>query len=300
MIVHHCPPYTNGWDSDGYAGDMDTRNYLVPLYEQYGVDLVIAGHTHDYERGILNGVHYVITGGGGSGLDHKVNDFQHIHIYNAIYHYIQMDISKNNIVYEVFDTLGNIVDDTLFSKGPDEILNNVSLPGDTLKPGEITSITWNTENTNGNAEVRLYSDNKNYTLINEVDITKKEFSWNISKDLENGKYIIKIKQDYLESSSAEFILDDGGLTSNYINYKNIHLFDIHNIDNRNIMLTLPSNYKTEISFFDLRGKNIYSIKRQFNSGNNVINLSRNIFPNGIIIVKAKYGNKTIKKQILLK
>jgi hypothetical protein len=37
----------------------------VPLFERYGVDLVLAGHDHNYQRfAPRNGVTYVVHGGG--------------------------------------------------------------------------------------------------------------------------------------------------------------------------------------------------------------------------------------------
>ena len=35
---------------------------------EHGVDLVISGHYHSYQRGSLDGVAYTIIGGGGSNL----------------------------------------------------------------------------------------------------------------------------------------------------------------------------------------------------------------------------------------
>jgi hypothetical protein len=49
-------------------GTYGYRQNLVPLLEQYNVDICFSGHTHEYERGYLNDVFYVITGGG-SWLD---------------------------------------------------------------------------------------------------------------------------------------------------------------------------------------------------------------------------------------
>ena len=53
-VLHH-PPYTRGsHDSDNRldsAGRMAmVREHLVPVLEQYGVDMVISGHSHGYER----------------------------------------------------------------------------------------------------------------------------------------------------------------------------------------------------------------------------------------------------------
>ncbi|MBN1854156.1 MAG: metallophosphoesterase [Pirellulales bacterium] len=60
----HVPPYCERW----IDGNSTFRENLVPLAEQYGVDVIVSGHTHEYERGELNNVHYVITGQG-SWLD---------------------------------------------------------------------------------------------------------------------------------------------------------------------------------------------------------------------------------------
>ena len=41
----------------------------VPLFERYGVQLVLSGHDHNYERFVArNGVTYVVHGGGAAGL----------------------------------------------------------------------------------------------------------------------------------------------------------------------------------------------------------------------------------------
>ena len=43
--MHH-PAYSCG----GYLGDARVRNRLVPVFEQREVDLVLAGHDHNYQR----------------------------------------------------------------------------------------------------------------------------------------------------------------------------------------------------------------------------------------------------------
>ena len=41
------------------------RADYVPLFERYGVALVLTGHTHVYERSEHNGIHYVVGGPAG-------------------------------------------------------------------------------------------------------------------------------------------------------------------------------------------------------------------------------------------
>ncbi len=63
FISYHHPAYCELWDA--WAGEQNVRDYLLPLFEKYSVDMVLNGHTHGYERGILNGIYYIISGGGG-------------------------------------------------------------------------------------------------------------------------------------------------------------------------------------------------------------------------------------------
>lgn len=60
VAVHH-PPY-----SAGYQGSAkDVRAEFTPLFERYGVQLVLSGHEHDYQRTEeINGVTYVVSGAG--------------------------------------------------------------------------------------------------------------------------------------------------------------------------------------------------------------------------------------------
>ena len=55
--------------SSSFHGDTEKmQQYLQPLFEKYGVQLVFAGHDHCYERLIIRGINYVVTGGGGAFL----------------------------------------------------------------------------------------------------------------------------------------------------------------------------------------------------------------------------------------
>jgi 3',5'-cyclic AMP phosphodiesterase CpdA len=59
VLVHH-PPF-----SAGYQGsDLATRRAFTPLFERHGVQLVVSGHDHDYQRSHpVGGVTYLVTGG---------------------------------------------------------------------------------------------------------------------------------------------------------------------------------------------------------------------------------------------
>jgi acid phosphatase len=64
IVVFHHPPYTCG----GHFGSATVQRAWVPLFERYGVRLVLSGHDHNYQRFSRNGVTYVVHGGGGARL----------------------------------------------------------------------------------------------------------------------------------------------------------------------------------------------------------------------------------------
>lgn len=101
FLFIHVPPYSELW----IDGSQELRDRLVPLLEAHRVDICFSGHTHNYERGWKNGVHYVISGGG-SWLDHGepvVKDWPHVFIggknpvgdfpFGLVHHYMRIDVT---------------------------------------------------------------------------------------------------------------------------------------------------------------------------------------------------------------
>jgi hypothetical protein len=59
----HHPPYSKGsHDSDDEGRMSEMRSLFVPLLEEHGVDLVLTGHSHAYERSHLIAGHYGRSG----------------------------------------------------------------------------------------------------------------------------------------------------------------------------------------------------------------------------------------------
>lgn len=114
FLYFHHPPYCEFWPA--WDGDPVVRQHLMPIFEEYEVDMVLNGHTHAYEKGKLNGVTYVISGGGGGGLDVFARDFEHISISEGVHHYSRIDIDGLELVFEAIDLNGNQVDRFVLNK----------------------------------------------------------------------------------------------------------------------------------------------------------------------------------------
>lgn len=62
IAIWHHPPYSKGsHDSDSDAQLTQMRERFLPVMEAYGVDLVLTGHSHSYERSVLLDGHYGLS-----------------------------------------------------------------------------------------------------------------------------------------------------------------------------------------------------------------------------------------------
>ncbi len=72
VAAFHHPPYSSG----GRGSSVEVREVLEPLFVKYGVDLVLTGHDHHYERTVpLDGVTYVVSGAGSKLREAGASDF---------------------------------------------------------------------------------------------------------------------------------------------------------------------------------------------------------------------------------
>lgn len=113
LVAFHQAPYSNSSASsmpDQIYGNEGIRRFWVPLFQQYDVDSVISGHYHSYQRGELNGIQYLITGGGGSTLLIQEFDVWDWLTLNLTYQYTLMIREGNELRWETYDLDENLID----------------------------------------------------------------------------------------------------------------------------------------------------------------------------------------------
>ena len=74
---------------------------------------MLNGHSHCYQRGELNGVKYVISGGAGASRLDKKRHSKSPNIDTEIYknQYVRFDIREDTVVYKAIDIEGEIIDE---------------------------------------------------------------------------------------------------------------------------------------------------------------------------------------------
>lgn len=146
IVFTHNPPYTKGSHDSDVEGDLIIiRNNFVPLIESKGVDLFLAGHSHNYERSYLlqgnailqndpsvysktgsdAGTVYVVSGcgakSGGGPLDHPLMAYSQ----GGLNGCSVFDVSHDELRGYFLGRFGNAIDHFVIRKGADGRRPNV-------------------------------------------------------------------------------------------------------------------------------------------------------------------------------
>lgn len=121
VAFFHHPPYSSGYGISSHSSDEELRRLLAPLFERYGVDLVLTGHDHHYERthpirsGEVDeetpGTVYVVTGGGGGRLELRGLDRTwYAAVSRLTYHFVTLRVKGDEMLLEAVDREGERID----------------------------------------------------------------------------------------------------------------------------------------------------------------------------------------------
>jgi predicted phosphodiesterase len=104
-------PYSTG---NHKADEKGLRQSIVPLFESHNVDVVFTGHDHNYERSEVNGITYVVTGGGGAPLRDqdpaKVGSYNTSLLYVKAHHFCIIYRNGGRVMVDVWSKDVELID----------------------------------------------------------------------------------------------------------------------------------------------------------------------------------------------
>ncbi len=104
IVVMHHPPYTSG-----LRGAVEWMRWP---FKEWGVDAVLCGHDHYYERLIVDGLVYIINGAGGGGLyDFGIPVEGSKKRFNGDYGALLVTVDEADLFFQFFTPSGNLVDE---------------------------------------------------------------------------------------------------------------------------------------------------------------------------------------------
>ncbi|KAI3654571.1 hypothetical protein MP228_000625 [Amoeboaphelidium protococcarum] len=124
IALIHIPPYLEFWEHDAWFEKKESmwgqfvRDKYMPLMKENGLDIVISGHQHNYERTSkrVNGTYYFIIGGAGGELENTEKDGGRVNNFNMYdfkffgHFYCMMDVYNGSILWRAIDSESRVVD----------------------------------------------------------------------------------------------------------------------------------------------------------------------------------------------
>lgn len=112
IVAMHHPAYSAGW----HGPTWDVRLNWVPLFEQHDVDLVLAGHDHDYQRmSPMNGVQYIVSGGG--SRIRPTDEAEFTEYAASVLHYLDITVWEDRLEVTAVSSEGPFDHVTITSNG---------------------------------------------------------------------------------------------------------------------------------------------------------------------------------------
>ena len=151
IAFFHHPPYPTGFHRDDPLCALARRD-LAPLLERRGVQLVLSGHEHGYERSFpLRGdqavtaggsTTYLVTAGGGGALQ-ELGSLPQVAVAIAAWHYLRADVSGAAMSIRAVDGAGSIIDQVTLAPQPVVSVGGIVSVGDystLIAPGSLAAI----------------------------------------------------------------------------------------------------------------------------------------------------------------
>ncbi|OGS21964.1 MAG: hypothetical protein A3J83_00895 [Elusimicrobia bacterium RIFOXYA2_FULL_40_6] len=128
----------------GKPKNTNLEKYWVPLFKKYGVDTVYCSGAHLYEHTVIDGIHYVISGGGGAEMqsNYATGDTTNV-IYE--FHHCKVSVNPPVLKSEAINVNGNVLDSFILvsnfaEKGSENSNSSLGLSGNSNSSERIEII----------------------------------------------------------------------------------------------------------------------------------------------------------------
>jgi Calcineurin-like phosphoesterase/IPT/TIG domain len=144
IVYFHYPPFATGQNTNDIQSQW-VRQYVVPILERHGVQVVFNGHEHSYQRNYAIrkstkvdpgiGTNYFTTGGGGAFLYDAVQTGL-VEVAKREYHYVRADVQATRITFRSIKMDGTTLDTLTIAPTP-VFSDDPKLTPVTMSPGPV-------------------------------------------------------------------------------------------------------------------------------------------------------------------
>jgi acid phosphatase type 7 len=113
VVVIHDGPFASGLHGDN---DKMQSAAIPQLFREHHVDFVLEGHDHIYERGVSDGMRYIVSGGAGAPLYPIKHQRPTARKLESAYHYVLLDFARDKGTLTTKRVDGSVLEKVGFSK----------------------------------------------------------------------------------------------------------------------------------------------------------------------------------------
>ena len=116
IVFGHHPMYTNSLR----GAQQWVREAFANIITRHKVDIVLAGHEHQYERFRIAGVNYIVSGGGGGQLTRFFGRSQALK-QATVHHFLSFEVTARKLDMKAIDISGNEIETLHLTKQGDDV-----------------------------------------------------------------------------------------------------------------------------------------------------------------------------------
>ena len=116
VCFFHHPPYSS---AKAHGSDPQLREVVEPIFIKYGVNVVLTGHDHVYERiKPQKGIYYFVSGGGGKLRTGDVNVASPLtaNSYDRDLHFMLFEVAGDQMYFQAISRTGETIDSGVIAR----------------------------------------------------------------------------------------------------------------------------------------------------------------------------------------
>lgn len=136
MVALHHSPYSSGHHGPNRAF---VRANMPALLREHQVELVLAGHDHLYERGEVDGIKYIITGGAGAPLYPDASPQPGSERIAVVHHFVQLRVDGEQVTATTHALGGEVLERCSYRPGQRWMCDKTATRATSAAPGTSAS-----------------------------------------------------------------------------------------------------------------------------------------------------------------
>jgi 3',5'-cyclic AMP phosphodiesterase CpdA len=116
VCFFHHPPYSS---AKAHGSDPQLREVVEPIFIKYGVNVVLTGHDHVYERiKPQKGIYYFVSGAGGKLRSGDVKDTSQLteKSYDRDLHFMLFEVAGDQMYFQAISRTGETIDSGVITR----------------------------------------------------------------------------------------------------------------------------------------------------------------------------------------